>query len=315
MGGGGFLLLNYLVKGEEITVPNLYGKTKSEAILILAENELMLNTNIEEIPNVDTAAGIIIGQRPGAGTKVKKGRKISLSISSGPEKVYIPDITKQREETIYSDLRSAGLNLGVRAAVYHPSIPEGVVIAQDPLPGARIIQGKKVNLLVSLGPRMNAYVMPNLTGMDLQTARNRIGQEKFVLDTDHVLFKKTGDSSKWFHVIEQRPRAGAKVMEGELITLTIGSSGENVSDLRIIEISFPIPQNVDRSQLGLFVWDDTSITFQIPYRIPLKINEWDSGISTFIPVFGDALVTLSEIEGSSDYPLLNHYHFQYFQAP
>jgi len=314
MGIGGFLLLNYMVKGEEVTVPNLYGMTKSEAILVLAEYELMLNPDIEEITNVNAAVGIVIEQRPRPDAKVKKGRKISLGISSGPEQIYIPDVTKQPEETVLSDLRSAGLNTGNRAAVYHPSIPEGVIIAQDPLPGERIIQGKKVDLLVSLGPRVHAFVMPNLIGMDMRTARNRAGQEKFILDNDHVTKQQTADQSKWNRILEQRPLPGAKVMEGERITLTAGSSGESIGTLWMIDVSFPVPAFVERSQLCLLVWDDTSIAFDQPIRIPLDLKFWQQEINRTIPVFGDALVTLSQTDDSSPNVLPLHHHFQYFEA-
>ncbi len=65
-----------------VTVPNLVGKTKEEAIAALTA--LNLTYSIDEVPD-DHPAGEVIGQTPDADTDAKEGDPVKLIVSSGPE--------------------------------------------------------------------------------------------------------------------------------------------------------------------------------------------------------------------------------------
>jgi eukaryotic-like serine/threonine-protein kinase len=65
-----------------VTVPNLINQTQDEATAALTR--LGLKTNAVSIPNETVAAGVVYDMTPKAGSKVKKGDTITLSVSSGP---------------------------------------------------------------------------------------------------------------------------------------------------------------------------------------------------------------------------------------
>ena len=240
---GGFYLLDYLVSGSEVEVPSLYGKTKTECLEILAQKELLLNLPIEEYPSQDTPSGIVIEQRPNPGARVKKHRSISLVVSIGPEQLYIPELTGRGEADIFPELRGAGLEIGQRASVYHPKYPKGTIIAQDPLPGNRIIQGKKINILVSLGPMPASYVMPALIGMDLPAARKRLEDSSFSISSENIKYKRTSNDTQWHRVLSQDPSPGAKVTEKEDIALVVGAGGDEQSDTQMTDPLLPPESN------------------------------------------------------------------------
>ena len=82
MAVGGYLLLDYTITGEEVEVPMLYNKTKTQAMEILNAHELLLDTeNIIEKETNEFPPGVVISQKPFPGFPVKKGRKIQITVS------------------------------------------------------------------------------------------------------------------------------------------------------------------------------------------------------------------------------------------
>lgn len=103
---------NYTEHGVAIIVPDITGMQEVEAIKVLAEHHLIGvvsdHTYIKGIPSGDITA-----QRPVQNAKVKRGRKIYLTVSTGNHPmIAIPDIidnTSLRQAE--SRLRAAGFKL------------------------------------------------------------------------------------------------------------------------------------------------------------------------------------------------------------
>ncbi|MBN2326635.1 MAG: PASTA domain-containing protein [Candidatus Omnitrophica bacterium] len=314
MAAGGFYLLDYIVTGETILVPNLYGKEESDAIKILAQYDLTFKLTDDPQERTDVDPGLVVSQRPAPGSEVKKGREITLVISQGRKEAFVPDFTNRRLAEIRSDLRSAGLEIGQKAAVYHPTLPADIVIAQDPASGRRTLNNMRVNLLVSLGPYASGYVMPNLMGMDLDSVRRRIETAPFDLPQEGIQYVRTDDASKWNQVISQTPSAGSRIQENDHISITIGASGIKTASLRMLKVTFPIPADLYRNDLVLVVWDDISSQFEYPGVFPVETNLWEETISQTIPVIGDAVVSLSLRNDDPDIPVYLPFYTQYFPA-
>ncbi len=312
MAAGGFFLLDYLVSGEEIEVPNLYLKTKEEAIVSLAENGLMLKTPIEEFPSKEIASSLVIEQRPSPHTRVKKGRRISITISTGAEQVNVPELIGRQEQEIHAELRTSGLELGAKSTVFNKVFPENTVIAQDPMPGLRLVQGNKVNILVSLGPRLSAYVMPDFTGESLSNVLQIIDQYPFEISENDITYQKMADVSKWNRVLEQKPASGEKIVEGEQIHLVVGSSGHDISPMHMIHVNFPLPDYIYSNPPSLIVWDDIASVFGQPAVIPVNYSPFMEEIDTWIPVFGEALVLLGVYEEQGPLAMPEILHSEFF---
>ncbi len=312
MATGGFFLLDWIVTGEMVLVPNLYGKPESEAIELLVKQGLMPKLPVEERTSSYVKPGLVISQHPAPDAPVKKHRYISMVISKGREKVFVPDFTNRDVSDIYGDMRSAGLETGQQARVYHPTYDAGIIISQEPSSGRRFMYGKRINLLISLGPRPKEYIMPNFLNMDLDYVNQNLQNKSFDIPEDGIEFERSTDITKWSKVLKQHPAAGSRVLQNERIKITVGSSGLEMAELRLIEINFPVPKNVYRENLQLVIRDDISSLFDEPSVIPLNIEYWQKQIDMAIPVFGNALVTLSAISDISQFPSQPMLYSQYF---
>src|SRR5207302_1646731 len=74
--------------------------------------------------------GRIVSQRPTAGTAVKKGSTVALSVSKGRQRVTVPNVVGRRRSDAVKRIQDAGL---VAAVFSVPSqSPPGFVVAQSP---------------------------------------------------------------------------------------------------------------------------------------------------------------------------------------
>jgi beta-lactam-binding protein with PASTA domain len=96
----------------------------------------------------DQAQGIVTDQDPKGGTTAAKGSTVTLSVSKGPSTSSVPDVTTQEVSVAQSTLEGAGFR--VRKVLEDTSDPslEGIVISQDPGPGAQAKPKSVVTLFV-----------------------------------------------------------------------------------------------------------------------------------------------------------------------
>lgn len=311
MGVGGFYLLDYLITGVEMDMPLLRGKTRGEAIEIIFQNGLEL-TKITEQDTENYPPGIVIEQDPYAGKRIKKGRGVFLTVSAGPNNILVPNILGEPEEEIAIFLSAKGLEVGQRAMIHHPTYPKGTIIAQDPPSGPQMLHDKKVDVLISLGPAPNVFVMPNLQGMDMDSVRKILHNTPFTLTDDNIVMQKTDDATKWNRVMSQRPSPGEEVVTDENLKITLGFSGEQSPNMRMVWVNFPIPSGVDASKLVLIVWDEQAKALDRPTKIPLQVTASDKETDLYVPIVGNALIMLTLDHNVGDQfaaPL----HSQYFE--
>ena len=55
--------------------------------------------------------GIVTGQFPHPGTKVKKGSKVRINVSSGPQPVTVPNVVGQSFDQASAALQNAGFGV------------------------------------------------------------------------------------------------------------------------------------------------------------------------------------------------------------
>ncbi len=96
----------------------------------------------------DQAQGVVVAEDPPPGTNISKGSKITLSVSKGPATTQVPDVTGQSQPNAEALLTGAGLTPSV---VYQPVTDpsqDGIVISQNPSPGADAKSGEVVIITV-----------------------------------------------------------------------------------------------------------------------------------------------------------------------
>ena len=150
-----------------VQVPELVDVPRNDAIREL--EGLGFSVSVMEEPNPDIKRGNVISTNPAAGSELKRGTQITLTVSSGKEMTDVPDVTNLTTEEAVEELQNAGLELNpsVRRET-SDNIPEGVILAQQPAGGTQIAKGSRITITVSSGPRM--VQVPSLVGLNVEQA-------------------------------------------------------------------------------------------------------------------------------------------------
>jgi eukaryotic-like serine/threonine-protein kinase len=132
-------------------VPSLEGLTREEAQHRLDESGLALG-DVDEAPSDSAPAGTVAEQDPQAGTSVKGETPVSITLSSGPERVSVPDLAGLSLTEAERALSEAGLKLGRQNQTPSDTVPSGRAVEQNPTKGEEVEPGTAVDVVVSTGP-------------------------------------------------------------------------------------------------------------------------------------------------------------------
>jgi serine/threonine-protein kinase len=102
------------------------------------------------------------------------GEWVHVVVSLGQQRVTIPQLNHRSFRAAQIELLSAGLQTGEVSSAYLPEFPVDIVLEQDPPGGSTNASTPHVDMLVSLGPQLPAYVMPGLEGLLLGDAEQRL---------------------------------------------------------------------------------------------------------------------------------------------
>ena len=134
-------------EAEDVTVPNLVGKTQEEAEAELERLGLVGSASTEAN---DADEGQVFDQSPSAGSTAKEGDTVTYKVSSGPDATAVPDVTGLTQSNATQQLSDAGFGVYVAGSSYDDSVPKGSVISYDP--AGQQAPGTQIGLTISLGP-------------------------------------------------------------------------------------------------------------------------------------------------------------------
>lgn len=135
---------------QEITVPDLTGKTTDEAKQILKEKGLVPSVGGAGQYSDTIEKGKVVSTNPAAGQKVAKGATVEYYPSLGSEGISVPNVVGKGEGAATTELNNAGFMVTFDKAS-SDSVPEGNVISQNPAAGTKLKSGESVNIVVSTG--------------------------------------------------------------------------------------------------------------------------------------------------------------------
>lgn len=138
----------YISSGtEEIQVPDVtdYSQTDAEAML----KELGLKTAVQKANSSDITIGNVVLTDPEAGTSVKAGDTVTLTISigEGDTAVRVPNVIGTSEADAKSTLSQLGLLVSVQTGT-DQSVNEGEVYKQSVDSGTRVNTGETITIYV-----------------------------------------------------------------------------------------------------------------------------------------------------------------------
>ena len=169
------IAMRFAIHGREVRVPKLVGMSVLQAQE--AANATGLTVVVEDkFYSADVPAGRIISQAPAANNRVRRGWRVRVGESLGPQRVTIPDLMGDTERAATMNLRQRGLDLGTVAGIAVPNAPVDQVIAQVPAPNSGDVSSPKVSILLAEPPASPEYVMPNFVGRQLAEAKDKVAR-------------------------------------------------------------------------------------------------------------------------------------------
>jgi len=132
-----------------VEIPNVYGMSYDSGSGAL--KDLGLTVERTEETNDTVAAETIIGTTPEPGTRVDRGFTVTVTVSSGPRKIDIPDVANLPQDQAGTVLTDAGLTIGTVYSVNSGTVAAGLVIETSPKSPVQAARGTAIDLYVSNG--------------------------------------------------------------------------------------------------------------------------------------------------------------------
>jgi beta-lactam-binding protein with PASTA domain len=222
----GILLFNFVVmpmlthQRESVIVPDIRNVSEAQA-----RNEvegLGLNIRVQRSENhPEIPEGFVIEQRPVPNENIKEGRTIEVVLSLGARTQIVPDLKGMSLRQGRILLGRNNLRVGRVARVHTVGGARETVLATTPGGGEVLVEGTTVDVVVAVGGQKQRYLMPDLTGEDLLFIREKLRSMGFRISG--VRYESRGDVFP-NTVIDQAPRAGSLIREGDSIELVAASS-------------------------------------------------------------------------------------------
>jgi eukaryotic-like serine/threonine-protein kinase len=194
------------VQGREVAMPDIVGKSAVPARQVLHGRGIGMK--IEDRIYSDQPTDTVVRQSPPPNEHVKTGQSAHVVLSLGPQRFTIPELQNRSLRAAQVELLRGGMQLGEVSSFYVPGGVADAVTEQDPSPGTTDMTGPHVSLLVSLGARPPAYVMPDLMGLPLVEAQSKLGSAGLRLSK---LTPEPNTGSATGTVIGQTPARGKRI--------------------------------------------------------------------------------------------------------
>jgi beta-lactam-binding protein with PASTA domain len=222
-----FIIPWYVNQGGIVEVPSMVGLEFSAAKNILDSLHLEGRKADVRMDN-EHPAGVVIIQNPAAGEKVKRGRRIYLTVSGGELDVNVPDIKGRTVRDTKFVLEREGLLMGTMEYQPSDSFPQNTIIEQHPSPGTKTKRESYVSVIVSQGSVFQKVAVPDLAGKTFKEANSILFQSG--LKVGNITYLPSADLLP-NTIIEQYPRAGEMVINGQAIDLFIVQGGEQKKEI------------------------------------------------------------------------------------
>ena len=209
--------MRFAIRGRQVEVPELMGKTEAEADEMLKSRGLKLKVSSSRFSS-EVAEGKVLEQIPSSGTRLKVDRTVRVLLSLGVRRYAVPNL-------VGTSLRAAQLTLAQRRLTLgntlYTHITEGdvsTVIYQSPKPGTQEGTDPSVNIVISLGPPAQYFIMPDLIGRPGELVASRARNEGFRIGKINYVNYPGVESGV---VIQQKPQAGYRLSKSDLIFLDV----------------------------------------------------------------------------------------------
>lgn len=164
---GSLVVLNVSKGPAPIKIPNLVGRSIGDAQNLLARQKF--NVNVQRVTLDGVPPDQVTSQDPAAGSTIAAGATVTLTVSSGPSSVPVPNVGGMPLADATNALSGSGLVAKITYSIQAGG--DGTVVQQDPAPAATAPKGSAVSIMVAV-----PGTVPNVVGMPLDAAQGTLAR-------------------------------------------------------------------------------------------------------------------------------------------
>ena len=198
-------------------VPRVLGMEQEGAQTTLAAAGFTLGA-VQRAPHPTIPAGGVIWQDPPAEVNAREATAVSLTVSTGPQRVPVPDVAGYDVREARMLIEAAGLRIGGTESTQAPT-PRNVVVNTRPPAGSTLAPGASVVVVVSVGAA--TIRVPSLTGFTVDEARIALETAGLALGT---VFSQTTTAVAPGEIFHQQPGAGTLSAPGTVVNVRLARS-------------------------------------------------------------------------------------------
>jgi serine/threonine-protein kinase len=204
--------------GDLNEVPDVRGLGLASARERLADAGLDLG-EVDSLLHPSVPEDVILGQSPLPGQVARPGSPVRVTVSLGPQRRAVPDVTGLDEDRARIVLETSGFL--IRADSVESEEPRGRVVEVSPAPGQQVVLPGSVRLLVSTGPPV--IVMPFVLGLPEEEAVTLLDSLGLIVEQPiEEIFRFGRDQGI---VVEQDPASETELQRGTRVVLKVGRRG------------------------------------------------------------------------------------------
>ena len=214
--GIGILLRHLLVSKHSVTdvkVPSVVNLSQADAEKQLQDANL--KPVVKQEATDKAKKGIVFDQNPPANTLLPPQSQVTITVSTGPANVQVPDLTNKTLADAQTALQQAKLKLGTQTP-QDSQLPPGTIISQDPKAGAQATEGSPVNVVVASG---NGKV-PDVRGLPADQAQTTLSEAGYSPE----IVEQPNASQQAGTVINTFPGANATAKIGSTIKVYVATA-------------------------------------------------------------------------------------------
>jgi beta-lactam-binding protein with PASTA domain len=216
--------------GRSAPVPDFTGKSLDSVLIIAKKNSLRIEV-VDSVFRIDIRRGSVFKQNPKPNTRVKKNRKIFLTMNSfSPKKEPVPNVKYLSLRLAKTELNTKGFRIGKleyssQHSPYTNNVSGMVYGGREIEPGIMLPTGEYIDLKLGLGTdslSRTTFIVPDVKGLLKQAAEDVIVENSlnYVLEFDKKGIKTITDSLNSV-AYEQNPPAGSHADYGEKVRIKL----------------------------------------------------------------------------------------------
>jgi len=252
--------LNLFSSPGEISVPNIVGKNSNNARSILKKLNLELLIVEGRFSN-DIPENVILEQNPAPGRTVKKGRDITVIVSSGPDLIEVPNLIGKELREAKIMLANFKLSVGNLRNEPNSKVEPEHVFKQTPEAGQRVKKMSKIDLYINSGAEPDITI-PNWVGKNISEAKTSINKLKLTISEIKWV---SNDESSQGSILKQSFEPGEKVYANTMVSLTVSlGPASELKEFKQELFNYTMPLGSSNQSVKIVLSDNTgsSVIYQ-----------------------------------------------------